>query len=399
MKTNPVCVLTSILLISSLQLSARTWTDVQGREIVADYVSHNDKELVMRLVGGREATVPLERLSKADREFLENLDKRGKGPEGEIANNNEDENWDDPWPDKADYDDDPGIEIVEENKDDSKFVYESKNYRFICDVGLTKSVVGGFSEMFEASKLYAELLPLSINGGLKNNGKYDIFLFENYDDYVKEGGPNGSAGVFISGRNVVMVPLKSLGVRKAGSSYTRDRDKDNNTLIHEIIHQLTPNEYFEEGARGWFTEGLAEYCAMTPYRYGRFQVTGAIRQVEEDVTGFNRKTNMGRNLGEEFTAPDLKAFMMMDYSEFTGPRANFNYGFSALLATYFFHLDGNKDAARIKDFLKEIKSQRRERRHDPDAALAKLLDGRTWDEMEEDISKGWRSKGVKIEFK
>ena len=56
-----------------------------------------------------------------------------------------------------------------------------------------------------------------------------------------------------------MVPLESLGVRTLGSGYTLDRGKSNNTLPHELIHQLTPPPYFRHGSVGWFIEGIAEY--------------------------------------------------------------------------------------------------------------------------------------------
>lgn len=59
------------LLISWSSLEARTWTDIQGREIEADYLSQNDKSVVLKLENGKEAVVPFARLSKADLAFLE----------------------------------------------------------------------------------------------------------------------------------------------------------------------------------------------------------------------------------------------------------------------------------------------------------------------------------------
>jgi hypothetical protein len=106
-------------------------------------------------------------------------------------------------------------------------------------------------------------LPLAISGGVKQEGKYQILLFETEQSYNSAGGPPGSAGVFIGGKNIVMVPLTSLGVRPVGSGYMLDRDKSNKTLPHELVHQLTPDNYYAHGSMGWFTEGLAEYVAVT----------------------------------------------------------------------------------------------------------------------------------------
>lgn len=398
MLKNPMLRSLAALCLTATALEARTWTDVQGREIEAELVSHDDREVVLRLPGGKNATVALTRLSEEDLAFL-----RGETDEPEAEEKKESEtkagddelNWSVAWPDAVVYKADPEINIAEEDEEKKRWVYESSHYRFICDVRLSKSVVSNFAEMFESAYQYSRALPLAITGGRVRDGKFEILLFEQFDDYVKAGGPASSAGVFMPGENVVMVPLKSLGVRKVGSGYMRDRDKSDQVLVHELVHQLTPDIYYREGSRGWFTEGIAEYCAMTPYRNGRFNVRSALRTIEEDVTAYNRKTNRGRALGTEIDAPDLKQFMGMDYSDFTGSNANFNYGFAALMTTYFIHLDGEGDAARLKTFLKKL----REIGHgDIEEAYKVLLDGRTWDELEEDVAKGWGKKGVDIEF-
>ena len=193
-----------------------------------------------------------------------------------------------------------------------------------------------------------------------------------------------------------MVPLTSLGVRPVGSGYMRDRDKSDGTLIHEITHQLTPRNYYFAGARGWFSEGIAEYTTATPYRSGRFKVKTNFDDIVEYATAYGKKGTRGRALGEEIRAPSLKEYMLMSYSDFTSSRANFNYGFGLILTTYFLHMDGEGDAARMKGFLKELRKMKWN--DPPDAALEKLLDGRTFDELEEDVAKAWRRKGVKIHF-
>jgi len=35
---------------------------------------------------------------------------------------------------------------------------------------------------------------------------------------------------------------------------------------------VTDREYYAPSARGWFSEGMAEYIAVTPYRSGKFSV-------------------------------------------------------------------------------------------------------------------------------
>ncbi|HEY1122665.1 MAG TPA: hypothetical protein VGE67_13725, partial [Haloferula sp.] len=224
-------------------------------------------------------------------------------------------------------------------------------------------------------------------------GKYQILLFETKDSYVQAGGPPTSAGVFMPGKNMVMVPLTSLGVRPVGSGYMLDRDQESGTLIHEITHQLTPNQYYAPGAMGWFSEGLAEYTTATPYRAGNFKVKSNFDDIVAYATAYGKKDSRGRALGTEISAPSFKDFCLMSYAQFTGANPNFNYGFGLVLTTYFLHLDGDGDAKRIKEFLKALRAGKA--RED---ALKVLLDGRTYEEMEEAISKAWKRKGVEIKF-
>ncbi|MDB4408960.1 hypothetical protein N9165_02740, partial [Akkermansiaceae bacterium] len=375
---------------------------------------------------------PLTRLSINDRGYLSNLtpgnypedeegEEGGETEEKVAAADDEKLNWDDPWPELVALEDKPTITVVTEDKEEKKFIYESDHYRFTCNVRLNRSVVSSFSTLFEATRVYCRALPLAVSGGIKNNGKYDIFLFETKQQYIEAGAPPSSAGVFMrrGNKSYIMVPLTSLGVRKVGSGYMRDRDKSNGTLVHEITHQLTPGPYFARGARGWFSEGLAEYLTSTPYRSGRFKVKSNFDDIVAYATAYGKKDTRGRALGEEFTAPALVDYMTMPYSSFTGGDANFNYGLGLVLTTYFLHLDGEGDGARMKEFLKELRTPRKKSdeaaaegplESEPSKglqsigahgrrALEKLLDGRTFEELQDDITTGWRRKRVKITFR
>lgn len=401
MSSFPLLVL-HLMCLSLIPASGRTWTDIMGRKLEGALVAADDREVALRLENGRVVNVEIDRLSEEDREYIEVWKVRGGddeekgGPEaGSKLTRDEGDgiNFDAPWPDKVRFGDDPNIVVVEEDKERKRFVYESQHYRFVCDVRLAMSVVKGFAVMFEATHLYCRSLPIALSGGVKREGKYEILLFEKKEDYVKAGGPPSSAGVFIGGKNVVMVPLTSLGVRPVGTGYMLDRDKANGTLIHELTHQLTPGPYFEEGARGWFSEGIAEYLTATPYRSGIFKVKSNFDDIVAYATAYGKNDTEGRALGKKISAPALRDFMMMSYDHFTGPRANFNYGFGLMLTTYFLHLDGNGDGARMKEFLKALRAGRKGL-----DAIAALLDGRTFRELEDDVVKAWKRKRIEIDF-
>ena len=90
--------------------------------------------------------------------------------------------------------------------------------------------------------------------------------------------------------------------------------------------------------------------------------------------------------------PDIKSFFLQSYESFVA-NANTNYGIAALITYYFFHWDGKEDAANVKAFLKALKAGKT-----GEDALAVLLAGRSYDQMEEEIAKAWRSRDIKLEF-
>lgn len=405
-------------LLSCGGLEARTWTDTKGRDLEAEIVGKTLLTVDLKLASnGKVVTVDLKKLSQEDRNFVASWNEAGgETPEGGKPKLDEGERrggnrpadpsgmprgekgvneayFQGEWPTLISAD--VGMDIEETRGAEGEFIYKSPHYEFICNAELSGSVVKRFALLFEATYLYMRALPLGNSKAHSESGKrYKIYLFETMDQYHRAGGPPGSAGVFMGRKQIIMVPFPSLGLIKGSSSWRVDYDRTNKTLPHEIAHQITDEEFFQTGSRGWFSEGLAEYVAATPYRSGKFSVNSADRAIEEYVTSFSRKDNRGRNLGSEIKVPDLKTFMDLPYSSFAGGNANFNYGVGALLVTYFCHYDGEGDAANLKNFLRALKSGK-----NGDEAQKELLAGRTWDELEADIEKQWSRRGVDIEFK
>lgn len=382
--------------------TARPWTDLQGRQIQGELLSVTGDRIALRLdSGGKTVNIALDRLSAADRAYVEtwskenparSVDPAAKPAAGPAAP--EIAGFGAPWPESVRLTEDPEIAAPAEGKAEQKpFIYESRNYRFISDVPLAKSVVKSFSIVFETTQLYCRMLPLEMSGGARKDGKYQILLYETEEDYFAAGGPRGSAGVFDSGKQAVLVPLQGLGVRKVGSGYMLDRDKTNHTVIHELTHQLTPTPYFLPGAMGWFTEGIAEYVATTPYRSGVFRVKSNLDEIIGYITETGKDNKGGRALGREISVPALKEFMMMPYQRFTAVNGQLNYGFSLMLVTYFFHFDGNGDGARIKEFLAALKAGKSHQQ-----ALDVLLGGRSYHEVEAEIAKAWKRRNIAITF-
>ena len=386
------------IVLSPCVLEAKTFTDVDGSKIEATITKVADDKVTLLVdKDGKQYDVPFRILTPEDLKFVKQWAKNRSVPKKKNPNKTIEakHNFDEPWPDLVSIDLDIEIEIAEEDAEKKRFVYHSPNYQFICDVRLSKNVVKKFATLFEATREYCRLLPIAsmkahVPGAQFRN---KILLFETKATYVKNGGPPSSAGVYRSRGNqgIVMVPLSSLGVKKVGSGYMYDYGGENKVLPHELTHQLTDFEYYRPGSRGWFSEGLAEYVAVTPYRSGKYKVRSNLSAIRAYATEYGKKGRGGRALGDEIVAPNLQDYMMQSYGKFT-ENANFNYGLGLLITYYYFHME--EDKSNIVNFLKALKKGKR-----GGEALNVLLNGRSWDEMEEQISKAWRSRGVKITFK
>ena len=374
----------------------RPFRNQQGKTIEAELIEVTGDKAVLK-VNRKNFNVPIASLSKADQAYIKEWAQKnssqtteasiGKGAKSLIK-----PNWDGPWPKTVSADTSQEIEVIKEDKQAGEYIYASTHYEFISNVRLNTSLVKRFSLLFEATNQFCRELPLGMTKPFREQ-RNRIRLFETRNQYFEKGGPEGSSGVYISrgGEGDILVPLTSLGVEKVGSSYSVDHKKENSTLSHEITHQITDNEYYAKGSRGWFTEGLAEYIAQSGYRSGNFDVND-LKKLKAYVTDYGEDGRGGRHLGEKIHCRDLKQFFEQDYASFL-ENGNFNYGMAPLIIYYFFHMDGNKDAARIKGFLKALKEKKT-----ASEAYARLLDGRTFDQLEADITQAWRSRGIRIDF-
>lgn len=294
------------------------------------------------------------------------------------------------WPKEIRLDGAVQCKVVSEDAKAGRHIYESPGYRFTCDARVTDDALRNFSVMFEATRKFGKSLPLGL-GGRERDGKLDVFLFSTKLAYVKSGGSPNSAGCFT--RGVVLVPMESLGLKQGNTGFSLDTKRDNLVLIHELAHQLTPGAYLQPGALGWFSEGLAEYMAVTPYNWGYFAPDIHGNAVKAFVTSHGEKGQGGRALGFRIQAPKLKDFFLMSYRDFSGKNPNLNYGLGLLITHYFFHMEGGGSGTRIFRFLKGLQTGAQ-----GEAAIAPLLGGGSYEKLEAEISAAWARKGIEIKF-
>lgn len=390
----------ALFLTSAAVSRAGTWTNSVGRTFEANFVRLHGTDVIFTTPAGRKFSTPLTEMSVADQNRLRNGTpaNRTRRPNAvsikkgaAIPAGTSNLGWS--WPREVKLSGSTACKTISEDAKARRFIYECPGYRFTCDARITSDALRNFSVLFETTREYAKMLPLS----MKRSGpsdKRNILLFGETKDYTRAGGPLGSAGVFMPSTGAVMVPMSSLGLVKGNTGYSLNPKRQNNILIHELAHQLTPDLYFAPGVRGWFSEGLAEYMAVTPYNWGYFRSDPHGNVVMKYVSARGNSGTGGRNLGTKITVPPLKDFFRMDYRIFAGRNANSNYGAGLLLVHYFFHMEGGGKAKRITRYLKGLHAGAR-----GDTAFAPLLGGGSFKSLQSDITAAWSKKGIQIQFK
>lgn len=374
-----------MLLLASITANAAVWTTSQGRSFQAEFVRMEGTKVVFTMADGRKFLTPLLHLSPESQAVIRGNASR---PIEELRSN-----FGRPWPRDVRPKGNPACKVISEDREKSHYIYESPGYRFHCDARITHDALSNFATVFESTRAYLAALPISLMNGETIDTRSRVLLFGEKSAYYKSGGMRGSAGCFIPKHRLVLIPMESLGLVKGGTGYSRDVAKQNQILIHELVHQLTPSAYYNHGSKGWFSEGLAEYVAATPYNTGLFRPDIYGNAVKSYVTAYGADGKFGRNLGTDIKAPPLRDFMLQSYASFSGGSANANYGLGLLLTHYFFHMEGNGKARRITKFLKGLHAGSR-----GEAALSPLHGGRGFEKLEEEISSAWAKKGVHITF-
>ena len=404
LRSRPLAWLALLALISPAfaEEASRTWTDVSGRSFEGTFLSATPTKISIRRTDGKAFEVDRARLSAADLDYVTkrnaatssesggaSIGRNSGGPM--LAGYDGTANFDAPWPDNPGVDQESPITVVEENVEKKEFIYESPHFRFQSNVLLRPSLLQKVALMFEGTYQMHHELPLNNRRTRSPKAaKLKARLFETAAEYHAAGGPPGSAGVYKGGDDEFMVYLEGLGVQKVGSGYMFDYKGDFHTVYHELTHQLWADLGGYAGT--WMVEGFAEYIGSAPFSNGRFSFIKQPRYALEYATGYGKKDQGGRALGNDITMPKLSKLMTMSQAEFYSD-ANRNYGFGLLLTYYFILLDGDADAKLFKDCIKALQAGKSE-----EDARKVLLNGRSYDDLEKSVSTAFRRKGIKIAF-
>lgn len=415
-------ILLGLLLPFVGQGEARTWTSSDGKTIEGTLLDFDGESVKLKTERG-VFDLALSRLAEADQKFVkqwaqekeemakEESQSTGTSWASEIGN------FDGltlgEWPQfvtaELDLDDIVTVEgealaeikerRSESEVDDELFVYRTPHFEFHAPDRLSASVIREFARIFEATYQFVDQMPIGLAPKPSSNGFYQTKLYMSRNDYYAAGGSPGSGGMMSWRRrgnemsSLIQVPLPNLGVEYTGTRFIVDHDKRSTTLTHEITHQVMML-WLMTPMPTWLSEGIAEVVSCQDYDNGRFKLNSMNRAIVEDVT---------RGQGRDFSMLDLNSLMNISderwSSDLASGKGGLNYRSSNVLAYYFLRLDGEGDASHLVEFLKELPAVKR----GDDAGLRALqekhlLRGRSFEEMEEEVAKAWRSEGLQIEF-
>jgi|GEM_PF-1162345 len=257
----------------------RDWTNLAGKAIRADFGGVEKDHVVLIMSDRSRAWVKIDSLSNGDQEWI-------KDQPGQIAP---------PIAPKAPPEARKTPELVSESVSDSTIrvihekpgdcLYESAHFRFKTTARLGAALITDVCRVFESTYQLVRRMPWGIMPEPEaGRVKFQAELYETREQYLATGAPPWSAGIYSHKDRVFRIPFNELGIngqKGAGGSYFRTGEINNNTISHEVTHQMMHGliPYLP----AWLVEGLADYTANIPYRGGVFQV-------RDDASVFKERT-------------------------------------------------------------------------------------------------------------
>lgn len=324
---------------------SRVWTSKDGRQVKATLISSDATAVMLRLPDGSDAKVPIEKLSPGDQAFLKTQPAATAAQVSKAGPRK--------WPTTVEIQS-SAIEVKLVTEAERKFIYRSESFEYSSQGKLLPSLMKEVARTFEATKKLVGELPWGVvcrpPEGLE---LYQAKLYETRIDYVQDGGPSNSGGVYMSGEKIFKIPFESLGIKRLGKSFTKDENYNSDTLVHEITHQMM-HDYLPYMPK-WAIEGSAEYVEMLPYKAGSF---GVARHKE----GLKDYLEVWRNRGRTPKLPNVSELFRLKRKEWDEQALKSDlqhalYQQSALLVYFFNHLDGDGSGARWIQYMDATKAE------------------------------------------
>jgi len=343
----------AIAALAQTPAPVRTWTTTEGKTFQAAMLNVQGTQVTLRLTTGQLAAIAISRLSPADQAFVTAGGAAGAAPaRSAIAKRI--------WPQKVEVDS-RAIEVktISEDPAQQKCVYHSQNFEFIAQDKIAGSVMKEIARTFEATHSLVEALPWGIEPKPpKDLGFYRAKFYLSRDNYVAEGGPLNSGGVYMSKDRIFRVPFQSLGLEQRGKTWFKNDNYRNDTIVHEITHQMMHD--FLPFLPTWVIEGTAEYTEMLPYRAGIFTAGSHERGIKDYLKEFAGSSSglKPSDVGPVFEHMSMPSAEWHRRADNGGKEQHRLYYASCLLVYYFCHLDGDGKGTRFLTYLDKMAEAR-----------------------------------------
>jgi hypothetical protein len=256
-----------VLGVAQVQAESRTWTNSSGKTIQAEFGGVSAGQVKLMLAEGKQASVPLASLSAEDQAWIRIQPAPASNASRVPAEKRR-------MPDQVK---EPllytTIRVVREEP--GNCLYESGHFQFKTTAKLGVALMKDVCRAFESTYELVRLMPWGIQPKPEEGRtKFQAELYETRQQYLATGAPSWSAGVYSLKDKVFRIPFGELGISDqpgAGGAYYRKGEINNDTITHEITHQMM-HEYVPY-MPAWLVEGLAEYTSNLPYRGGVFQLS------------------------------------------------------------------------------------------------------------------------------
>ncbi len=386
----------------------RKWTSADGRTLKASLVKIAVVDEVatatMKRESGKKFSLPLSALSEGDREAIRGWLK--KNPTGVAT----------PvppyiWPSNFTGSATPEVVEAGYDKDGGFHVYRTRYFDFRVDEKVGKSTISQCVAVFESIVGALDSLPLALDTVPSHGGeRYQAVLVSSRAKYAALGGPPNSGGFYSPSKNMTVIPFRSLGIEKKGSSWGFDgKNRSFETLVHELTHHSMGEKWMSLPV--WVLEGLADYMAAMPYRSGRFlytnvgkSATGAVRKAYKNTTWERAVMPKGEFLmikpSTLFITSHRDWSKALARSAMDGSRY---YNSSLLLVYYFMHEDGAGNGEHFIRWLHAVRAARLRGREAFGERYRNLneehlMRGRNERELEADIAAALKRKGLRVRF-
>ena len=372
----------------------RMWTDASNRQVEASFGGLDGDSVKLKLRNGSIIPYPLNKLSPADQEWVKQQGASATAPSATPSKPSPSTTASSgpakAWPRSTGLEEAPKATVVKEDAAAKEFIYRTPNFEFQCDSKLGSDVVREFGRIFEGTLVVNKELPLEIDPKPENGRELFVAkLYTKKEDYLADGGLVGSAGVYSGGAKAIKVPLVSLGVKLVGKRYALEPREDNDTLIHEITHQMM-NHWLGK-LPVWYTEGSAMYVASSKFNMGRFTLP-KLGQTVKNLEHLRQGKATIWHL--DYLMHITHAKWAAGFGKSADGDGHRNYTSAVALTYYLYHGDDKDDGAHMVAFMKDIAGGKKWE----EAQNDNIIRGRSYAQMEKELTATLRKGGITVEF-